>query len=53
MLNNKIKVLVVDDSSLFRELLVQNLSTHPDIEVVGYAINAFDAKHKIPILRQM
>lgn len=51
MLNNKIKVLVVDDSSLFRELLVQNLSTHPDIEVVGYAINAFDAKHKIPILR--
>lgn len=51
MLNNKIKVLVVDDSSLFRELLVQNLSAHPNIEVVGYAINAYDAKQKIPVLR--
>lgn len=50
MLNSKIKVLVVDDSSLFRELLVQNLSAHPNIEVVGYAINAFDAKRKIPLL---
>lgn len=51
MLNNKIKVLVVDDSSLFRELLIQNLSTHPNIEIVGYAINAYDAKQKIPVLR--
>lgn len=50
-MKKKIKVLIVDDSSLFRELLIQNLSAHPDIEVAGYAINAFDAKRKIPILR--
>ncbi len=50
-MKKKIKVLIVDDSSLFRELLMQSLSAHPDIEVAGYAINAFDAKRKIPILR--
>lgn len=50
-MKKKIKVLIVDDSSLFRELLIQDLSAHPDIEVAGYAINAFDAKRKIPILR--
>ena len=43
-MNNTIKVLVVDDSSLFRQMIVQHLSTQPGIEVVGYAINAFDAE---------
>lgn len=50
MSQNKIKILVVDDSSLFRQLLIQNLSEQYDFEVVGYAINAFDAKQKIPRL---
>lgn len=48
---SKIKVLVVDDSSLFRQTIIQYLSEQPDIEVVGYAINAYDAKQKIPKLQ--
>lgn len=51
MLNKKIKVLVVDDSMLFRKMLTEGLSIHPFIEVVGYAMNAFDAMRKIPVLR--
>ena len=46
-----IKVLVVDDSSLFRQMIMEHLSAQPDIEVVGYAINAYDAKQKIPVLK--
>lgn len=51
MYQKKIKVLVVDDSALFRQMIIQHLSSQPDIEVVGYAINAFDARQKIPRLR--
>lgn len=43
----KIRVLVVDDSLLARRLIMDQLNTHPRIEVVGYAINAVDAKAKI------
>ncbi len=50
-MNNNIKVLVVDDSSLFRQALMQHLSSQPGIEVIGYAINAYDAKQKIPQLK--
>ncbi|MCI8665826.1 MAG: chemotaxis response regulator protein-glutamate methylesterase [Dorea sp.] len=50
-MNNKIKVLVVDDSSLFRQALISHLSSQPGIEVIGYAINAYDAKQKIPQLK--
>lgn len=46
-----IKVLVVDDSSLFRQMIMEHLSAQPGIEVVGYAINAYDAKQKIPVLK--
>lgn len=48
---NKIKILVVDDSALFRQMIIQHLSTKPNLEVVGYAINAYDAKQKIPMLK--
>lgn len=51
MYNKKIKVLVVDDSSLFRVAITQYLSTQPNMEVVGYAVNAFDARQKIPVLK--
>lgn len=47
----KTKVLVVDDSSLFRQMIIQHLSSRPNIEVVGYAINAYDAQQKIPQLK--
>lgn len=43
----KIRVLVVDDSAVIRAFLTKGLSTYPYIEVVGYAINALDAKSKI------
>ena len=43
----KIRVLVVDDSAVIRAFLIKGLSAHPYIEVVGYAINALDAKSKI------
>ena len=43
----KIRVLVVDDSAVARTFLIQGLSAFPNIEVVGYAINALDANAKI------
>lgn len=50
-MSNTLKVLVVDDSSLFRQMIIQHLSSQPGIEVVGYAINAYDAGQKIPRLK--
>ncbi|MEG0368670.1 MAG: chemotaxis response regulator protein-glutamate methylesterase [Hungatella sp.] len=50
-MNKKIRVLVVDDSILFRKLLIDYLSAQPYLEVVGFAINAYDAKQKLPILK--
>lgn len=47
---NHIRVMVVDDSIVARKLIIQGLSSHPNIEVVGYAINTYDAKKKIPML---
>ncbi|RKI42948.1 chemotaxis response regulator protein-glutamate methylesterase [bacterium D16-51] len=42
-----IKVLIVDDSMVFRELLVQNLSRDPSIQVVGTAKDPFEARDAI------
>lgn len=42
-----IKVLIVDDSALIRELLTQILSADPDIEVVGTARDPYVARRKI------
>ncbi|KGK88689.1 chemotaxis protein [Desulfosporosinus sp. HMP52] len=43
----KIKVLIVDDSLIFREVLARGISTDPVIEVVAKAIDPFDARDKI------
>ncbi|MGN0439126.1 MAG: chemotaxis response regulator protein-glutamate methylesterase [Lachnospiraceae bacterium] len=43
----KIRVLVVEDSMLFRELLVRNLNEDPGIEVVAVATDPFEARDKI------
>lgn len=43
----KIKVLVVEDSLLFRELLVKNLNNDPAIEVVAAAVDPFEARDMI------
>ena len=50
MNGKKVRVMVVDDSLVARNLLIKGLSVHPRIEVVGYAINTLDAKRKIPVL---
>ena len=50
-LGKKIRVLVVDDSALARNLIIQGLSAHPRMEIVGYAINTLDAKQKMPRLK--
>lgn len=42
-----IRVLVVEDSMVFRELLVQSLSKDPGIEVVGTAKDPFEARDAI------
>ncbi len=44
----KIRVMVVDDSVLFRSWLIQSINEDSRFEVVGYAINALDAKNKLP-----
>lgn len=36
---------------LARSIIIKGLSAHPRIEVVGYAINALDAKNKLPQLK--
>lgn len=46
-----IRVLVVDDSAVARAFLTKGLAAFPNIEVVGYAINAMDADKKIKALR--
>ncbi len=47
----KIRVMVVDDSMVARSMIIRGLSTHPRIEVVGFAINTLDAKNKIPLYK--
>ncbi|MFC5471726.1 chemotaxis response regulator protein-glutamate methylesterase [Cohnella suwonensis] len=43
----KIRVLIVDDSLVFREVLRKGLSSDPAIEVVAVAVDPFDARDKI------
>lgn len=42
-----IRVLVVDDSAIVRKVLTDELSSHPDIEVVGSAVDPYVARDKI------
>jgi two-component system chemotaxis response regulator CheB len=48
---NQVKVLVVDDSALMRKLLVALLGQDASIDVVGSAIDPFDARDKIKLLQ--
>lgn len=45
--SRKIRVLIVDDSAMFREFLTKGLSTDTGIEVVATAKDPFDARDKI------
>lgn len=50
METKKIRVLVVDDSILARKIMIDGLNAYPNIEVIGYAINAMDARQKVKTL---
>lgn len=43
----KIKVLIIDDSAIVREILSHSLSAHPRIEVVGTAMDPYVARDKL------
>ncbi|MFO7326025.1 MAG: chemotaxis response regulator protein-glutamate methylesterase [Pseudomonadota bacterium] len=47
MADRPIRVLIVDDSALVRQILSELLRTDPGIEVVGTASDAFFARNKI------
>lgn len=47
----KIRVLLVDDSALFRSTLIQAFSSMANIEIVGEASDAFEARDKINELK--
>ncbi len=46
----KIRVIVVDDSQVMRDLISQIVRTEPDMEVVATAQDPFDAREKIKAL---
>ncbi len=46
-----LKVLIVDDSSLIRQLMTRILSADAEIEVVGSAQDPYDAREKIKALK--
>lgn len=46
-LKNKIKVLVIDDSALVRQILQAGLNQDPNVEVIGTAQDPYDARDKI------
>ncbi|GIP12025.1 chemotaxis response regulator protein-glutamate methylesterase of group 1 operon [Paenibacillus macerans] len=47
----KLRVLIVDDSMMYREVLSLVLSSDPNIEIVGKAVDPFDARDQIVSLR--
>ena len=47
----QIKVLIVDDSAIVRKIFSQELSKHPDIDVIGTAPDPFVARDKIVALK--
>ena len=50
-MGEKIKVLVVDDQAIIRSILERALNASDDIEVVGKAADAYEARDKIIELR--
>lgn len=42
-----IKVLIIDDSMVFREVIAKGIQSDPQIQVVAKAVDAFDARDKI------
>lgn len=49
--NQRIRVLIVDDSAIVRKILTEALSSEPDIEVAGTAPDPYIARDKILALK--
>jgi two-component system, chemotaxis family, protein-glutamate methylesterase/glutaminase len=50
-MSRPIRVLIIDDSALVREILTEGLDKDPGIEVVGSAIDPYNARDKIVQLK--
>ncbi len=50
-LKRRIRVLIVDDSSMMRRLLKDLLETDRELEVVGSAVDPYDAREKLVALK--
>lgn len=50
-INKKIKVLIVDDSSIFRRVIAKYLQEFPELDIVGMAKDPYEARDKIIELR--
>jgi two-component system chemotaxis response regulator CheB len=50
-MQKRIRVLIVDDSQVMRDLLSSLLLQHTDIEVIGSAFDPYDAREKIKTLQ--
>ncbi|GAB4165632.1 MAG: chemotaxis response regulator protein-glutamate methylesterase [Geothermobacteraceae bacterium] len=50
-MSRRVRVLVVDDSALARQILRRGLALDPDIEVVGEAVDAYMARDQLLKLR--
>lgn len=49
-MQNRIRLMIVDDSAVYRNWLIRSLKENDRFEIVGYAVDAFDAEQKIPLL---
>lgn len=49
--NKKVKVLIVDDSAMFRTSVIKGLESTPNIVIAGEASDAFEARDKIRELK--
>lgn len=49
--HRKIKVLIVDDSAIVRQILSETVAAEPDMEVVGTAPDAYVARDKVRALK--
>ena len=47
MLNNSLRILIVDDSTFFRHRLVEIIQAEPDLQVIGTAANGKEAIEKV------
>lgn len=50
-MDKKIRLMIVDDSAVYRSWLISSLSKNDRFEIVGHAVDAFDAQRKIPLLK--